>query len=874
MYLRLARVSTFVFLFVCWAVISSIPAAAQGNANPPGMPAFVQELHHDLSRPLRDIEPEVPHHGPNRPIPLLHPKPPSGPAAMYADPALQTTLGPAVSTSAGNNFDGVGVGFGNYTVNVAPPDTNGAVGRTQYVQWVNLSFAVFDKSDGSLVYGPAAGNTLWSGFGGACQNTNDGDIIAQYDKLANKWVMAQLSYAQGPPYLLCLAISQTSDALGAYYRYSLSYDGNLNDYPKLGVWPDGYYVTANMFEPIVLPFFNIIIGYNWVGPEVCGLDRASMLAGGPANPVCTLLSGSYSSLLPADLDGTDPPPDGSPNYLLSLEGSQTSSDILRLWKFKPNFSDGTYTLDGPTNISVPSYNEACGGGGTCIPQQGTTQDLDSLADRLMYRLAYRNLGGTEILLANHAVDTTVGGSSTVGIRWYEIRDPNTTPSVYQSGTYAPDAKFRWMGSMAMDHVGNIALGYSVSGNGIHPGIRYTGRLVDDPLGLGNMESENSILEGTGSQATGLSRWGDYSALSVDPVDDCTFWYTNEYLKTDGTFNWSTRVASFKFPSCSSTATADFSLAPSPISRTITQGDTASYDIKVSSQNGFSGDVNLSISAATPCPLNATCTLSASTVTVPDGGDVTATLSVTNTGSTQVDTYSLTVDANDGGSLSHSTTVGLTVTGAPDFTLDASPTTVTVTQGTTGLFSVSVSPLNGFNSDVTLSVTGGCPTSPLNACAFNTSDVISGGNGSQSLNVATDSTTTAMTYDITISGTGGGVTHTTNVSLTVQAAAAGDFSISASPGNLTLKSGQSGNYTVTIAPSGAFNSDVMVTANCPSGFACHFSGGGLTTTIHGGSGSDSYVVTNSSAPKRTNATITFDASGGGQSHSTSVGVKSR
>ena len=236
---NLARVSVLTSLAFCLAVSASVTASAQGQANPPvNLPGAV-EVHRDVSPPLRDMEPKIPPRGPAHAIPLLHPVPPSGPGALFVDPALQTTLGPSVSTTAGLGFDGVGEGFHGYSVNVAPPDTNGAVGASQFVQWVNLSFAVFDKTSGSLVYGPAAGNTIWSGFGGACQSTNDGDVIAQYDKLANRWVMAQLSYSQAPPYLLCLAVSTSDDATGTYYRYSFSYSGNLNDYPKLGVWQDG-----------------------------------------------------------------------------------------------------------------------------------------------------------------------------------------------------------------------------------------------------------------------------------------------------------------------------------------------------------------------------------------------------------------------------------------------------------------------------------------------------------------------------------------------------------------------------------------------------------------------------------------------------------
>jgi len=494
-----------------------------------GPPEVSPAIQHDVSPPLRHIPPGIdrrPAH-----IKFLGAIPPAASVAFTSDPALQTSVSTAVSTSttAGLNFDGVGVGLGSFAPNSAPADTNGAVGATQYVQWVNESFAVFDKT-GVLQYGPAAGNTLWTGFGGSCEVTNDGDPIAQYDKAANRWVMAQLSYSLAPPYYLCVAVSTTSDATGSYNRYAFSYS-NLNDYPKLGIWPDGYYASYNMFKQV--NFFS----FKFVGAKVCAFDRSAMLNGASATQQCFQLSSSFGGLLPSDLDGTTAPPAGSPNHFVNF-----GSNSLNLWQFHVNWSTPTNTtLTGPTNIPVAAFSPACNGG-TCIPQAGTTQQLDSLGDRLMYRLAYRNLGDHESLVVNHSV----AAGSSVAVRWYEVRSP-ATPTLYQQGTYAPDSNFRWMGSMAMDHVGNIALGYSVSSSSMNPAIRYTGRVPSDPLGT--LEGETSIIEGTGSQTAGLSRWGDYSGMSVDPVDDCTFWYTTEYLKTDGTFNWSTRIASFKFPSC-------------------------------------------------------------------------------------------------------------------------------------------------------------------------------------------------------------------------------------------------------------------------------------------------------------------------------------
>jgi hypothetical protein len=442
----------------------------------------------------------------------------------------------AASTIAGMGFDGVGNGFtgpqGKFTVNAAPPDTTGAVGATQYVQWVNSSFAVFDKTTGAAVYGPVAGNTLWSGFGGPCETTNDGDPIVKYDRIANRWVMMQFAVPSGGPYYQCVAVSQTSDATGGWYRYAFQYT-NFPDYPKAGVWPDAYYVTFNMFN-----------GNTFAGARLCAYDRNSMLSGAAATQQCFQLSTSYGGVLPADLDGATLPPSGAPNYMLSK-----GSSALNFWKMHVDWTNpANSTLSTPVSVPVTAFNAACSGG-TCIPQAGTAQQLDSLADRLMYRLAYRNFGSYESLVVNHSVAVgTTRKNTYAAVRWYELRNlTSTTPTVYQQSTYAPDSTFRWLGSVAMDKMGNMALGYSTSSSTLHPGIRFATRLSTDTLNT--LSNETTLLQGNGSQLQNLSRWGDYSTMSLDPVDDCTFWFTSEYLPANGTFNWSTRIASFKIAGC-------------------------------------------------------------------------------------------------------------------------------------------------------------------------------------------------------------------------------------------------------------------------------------------------------------------------------------
>jgi hypothetical protein len=515
---------------------STFAMAAGNNPKDEISPVEVYEaVQYDESEPVRDLEGVSPTESSDKekkekPLRLI---PPGGPEAGN-DSAVQAIIGPLVGTTAELGLAGVGNGDYGFTDQYAPPDTNGVVGATQYVQWVNTDFAVFDKVTGAIASGfPKSGNAIWQGFGGPCETNNDGDPIVQYDKDAQRWIMTQFSVS-ATPYLQCVAVSTTSDATGSYYRYAFSYGTQFNDYPKLGVWPDGYYITYNIFN-----------GNFFAGAKVCAFDRASMLSGNPATQQCFQLSSSYGSLLPSDLDGTTLPPNDSPNFLLNF-----GANSLRLWKFSVDWNQpANSTLTGPISIPVASFVPACNGGGACIPQPSTRQKLDSLADRLMYRLAYRNFGDHESLVVNHSV--AVGAtkhSQITSVRWYELRNPNGTPVVYQQGTLnTSDGKHRWMGSIAMDKQGNIALGYSASSSNTYPSILYTGRLVTDPLNA--METEKTVKVGHGSQLPNLQRWGDYSAMTVDPEDDCTFWYTNEYLKSSGTFNWSTWITSFKFPGC-------------------------------------------------------------------------------------------------------------------------------------------------------------------------------------------------------------------------------------------------------------------------------------------------------------------------------------
>ena len=419
----------------------------------------------------------------------------------------------------------------------APPDATGAIGRTAYVQSMNTQYAVYSRT-GKLLLGPVKTNTLWKGFGGPCETRNDGDPIVLYDRLADRWVQSQFATPDSPPFYQCIAVSTTGDPTGAWYRYAFATSRtDWNDYAKLSVWPDGYYLSANLF--------NGIEG-GTDGRAAIVFERARMLQGKPARFVFKHLPEAdiEPQLLPADLDGSRLPPAGAPD---TFAGVDTRHHAIVLYRFHTDWTTPSKsTFTGPTTLPVKSFStqlEDCGE--ACVPQKGSSTKLDSLGGLSMFRLAYRNFGDHESMVFNQAVDVASGSAVQAGIRWYEIRGVSTTPKVYQQGTFAPDRDSRFDASVAMDRYGDIAAGYTVSGTGTYPSIRYAGRRPTDPLGTFGL-GEASIVAGTAAQTS--PRWGDYSDLTVDPLDDCTFWYTNVYLTKTGTTRQS-RIAAFRFPSC-------------------------------------------------------------------------------------------------------------------------------------------------------------------------------------------------------------------------------------------------------------------------------------------------------------------------------------
>jgi hypothetical protein len=806
------------------------------NASAHKKPDQSDAVHYDVSPPLRDMTP-----APAPPQDQKKEKEPKKGLPVPAqssvpDPVVQVTPGLDSPPPVGVGFEGVGQGFsgpsGSFFVTSAPPDPNGAVGPNHFVEIVNQSFAVFNKS-GTPVYGPVPTNTLWSGFGGGCQSNDDGDGTVEYDKLADRWIIQQFSVST-TPYLECVAVSTSGDPTGSYARYSFSY-GDFPDYPKLGVWPDAYYVTFNMFH-----------NNTFRGPQVCAWDRARMLQGLSATQQCFALSPIYGGLLPADLDGSAPPPSGAPNDVVSF-----GTNSLLLWRFHVDWTTpGNSSLSGPTTIPVAAFSPACSGGGTCIPQLGTSQQLDSLADRLMYRLAYRNFGDHESLVLNHSV--TAG--SLVGVRWYELRSPNGTPTVYQQGTYAPDSSYRWMGSVAMDRNGDMALGYSVSSSSLRPQIHYTGRLVDDPLGQ-MPQGEGTIINGNGSQTGGLSRWGDYTSMSVDPSDDCTFWYTDQYLASNGSFNWHTRIGSFKFPSCTS-GPSDFSISANPSSLSVPQGSTGTSTINTSVTSGSSQTVDLSASGQ---PAGTTVSFNPASVTAGNS----STMSVNVGASTVPGTYTITVTGT-GSSATHTVNVGLTMTTPPpsDFSISANPSSLSVQQGASGTSTISTAVTSGSAQTVNLSASGQ-PTGTT--VSFNPAAVTAG--GSSTMTVSVGATTTPGSYTITVTGTGSAATHTVDVALTVTAAPASDFSISANPGSLSIAQSASGTSTITTAVTSGSPQTVSLSASGqPSGTTVSFNPASITS-----GGSSTMTVSVGATTPTGSYTIAVTGTGTSATHSVNVSL---
>ncbi len=556
------------------------------------------------------------------------------------------------------NFEGLGNVNG-----VLPPDIEGTVGPNHFIQAINLSFAVFDKS-GTLLAGPSNTNTLWTGFGGPCQNTNNGDPIFLYDQQADRYVLTQ--FAVSGAQSVCFAVSTTSDPLGTYFLYELPAQ-RFPDYYKLGVWPvpdnNAYFMTTNSGTPGAY--------------DVYAIDRESLLAGVTPRPA-QFFQSFPNLLMPADSDGALPPPQGSPGLLYTIiAGGEDyfstpppANDSIDLFEYDVdwgNAANSTFTM--VNSFAPPEITDfiwtVCGFfQSNCLPQPGTGVGLDSGSWWPMQRFQYRNFGSHETLLGTWTIDVLAAGDQAAP-RWFELRRDSTRGSgwsVFQEGTQAPDAANRWEPSISMNGQGDIGMVYSIldAGGNVFPGIRYAGRRESDPAGT--MRTEASLIEGSGVQTSSSNRWGDYASMDVDPADDCTFWFTSEYIQNSGNANWQTRVGTFNFPDCVSVVTSNTSQA------VCSADDAVSYDLTLA--GNFNGSTNLTVNN---CPAGAVCGFSVNPVINP-ATDSQLQLTDLSTGVASGD-YLISLTATDSvnASLTFDANVALTVVdGLPNGTTLTAP----------------------------------------------------------------------------------------------------------------------------------------------------------------------------------------------------------
>ena len=589
-YMMRGKLKSLVVISITLAAISiTAPVGVAQQGGSPPLPDVVLDNRHDISPPLLSIPVRPPRAAVNKelkrhvPLDLIDRHRPSTPVQ---DP-LQQTSGAATGADptplAAASFDGLSDDDNATTVGfrVVPPDTEGDVGPNHYVQMINSIFAIYGKTGGRL-YGPASNDTLWNGFGGICETNNDGDPIVLYDHLADRWVFSQ--FALGTDGFQCFAISQTGDPLGSYYRYQFKVTtSGTNDYPKIGVWPNGYYYTTNEFSG----------GGSFRGAAAVAFERDKMLAGQAARMVKfgPLSCGveCFFSLQPSDLDGPAPPA-GTPNtFLMAFDsetwGSAGAADGYRLWNFSADWAANSFSFTPIGQVNTTEFDsELCNFSRACIPQPSPGEKLDTLGQFTMYRAQFRQFGSESRLLVNHTVDAS--GSSLAGIRWAELRNSGFGWTLFQTGTYAPsDGLHRWMGSIAMDKVGNIALGYSASGpnSGQQPSIHYNTRTTGDPLGT-LPGGEVFLIQGAGVQQSSFNRWGDYATMSVDP-DGCTFWFTTEYYANNGSFDFKTRIGSFgPLAGCTSgggtTPVHDVAVTSVTAPASVTQGRSATIGVAV------------------------------------------------------------------------------------------------------------------------------------------------------------------------------------------------------------------------------------------------------------------------------------------------------
>ncbi|MEI8006795.1 MAG: T9SS type A sorting domain-containing protein [Bacteroidota bacterium] len=549
-------------------VICSLTLGVLAQNEPALKPQVTKNCYFDVSPPLRDLVRLAPKNSDNswKEGVVKNILFPPGMNQTYqpqivVDRTLQNYQGTSSLDSLLLSYDGI-----NGSGSLYPPDTDGDVGTNNYFQVVNSVYAIYDKA-GNKLLGPALNSSIFSGLP---HNSNDGDAVVLYDEVSDRWIFTQFSLPTFPngPFWEMVAVSSTNDPLGTWNRYQFQFT-DMPDYPKLGVWPDGIYMTANRFSSG---------STSYLGTLACCFDKAAMYAASStANMVSFTLPSSNEAyaVLPSDCDGNYPPM-GTPNFFAWL-----NSGHIRMYGFTVDWttpSNSTYAL--LQTIPVASYNTYPLNVAE-VPQPGTSTKLDLINGRLMFRLPFRKFNDHWSIVCSGTVKDITNNVS--AIRWWELRNDGSAPanwSIYQESTWAPDATWRWMGSIAMDSLGNIALGYSLSSSTVHPSVCYAGRLASDPLSTFTI-GEKNIVVGGGSQTStlgGRSRWGDYSAMNADPSSPGKFWYTQEYYATTSAMTWKTRIGAFSFGNIlMATATA--------VPSTICVGDSTQLGVSPSGGSG-------------------------------------------------------------------------------------------------------------------------------------------------------------------------------------------------------------------------------------------------------------------------------------------------
>lgn len=652
------------FVHLSAALLAAACAAKSAAANPQ-VPMVVQSVRHDVSEPMRDIirnlpdsqslgTPEAPFSMPNI---FLKPdaKGLSAGQPEMRYPGIQAMPSGSPAPAISLSFEGIDIAGG--CGGCLPPDTNGTVGDNEYIQWVNTKWAVYNKTTGALISGPTVGSSFWAGFGGLCQSTNSGDPLVVFDQRAHRWVMSQ--FTTSIPFAQCVAVSTSSDPLGSYNRYEFQWTSpnRFGDYGKLGLWTDES-GTQDAYLLTTHDFTSAGNGGSFTGASFMAFDRDAMLAGAPTATVVRFTGFNAYGVEPFNLIGTVQAPSKACPAFVHFD--ESTADYL-FWNICLDWIT-------PANTTVSASPERVAGKAFAsfpisVPQQDSNFGLDAFGTHIMYHAQVRAFppgAPTQLsLVVNHAVQ---GNTEQSGISWvnFQLGNGGVAPSiptplskaVVDEGVFAPDAESRWMGGIAMDVSGNIGLGYSKSSATSHPQIMTTGRKLSDPDGILLDEQNCTAGLANGSQTSSSGRWGDYSEMSVDPTDQCTFYFTSEYYPVTASGGWHTRVCSFKFPDCGSPDYGFIAETPKRIELcSATAPGDPSWGLRAGGLNGYTGNISL---AGSNLPPSATASFTTNPIATP--GQTTVTL--TNGTSAPTGEYSFSIVGTDTNTLSRSITLQL------------------------------------------------------------------------------------------------------------------------------------------------------------------------------------------------------------------------